>query len=64
MLNVNVKKGQRLEDALRVFTTRCKKEGVIEDCKKRMTFEKKSDRKRRERKKRLKKIKRSQLENS
>ncbi|MCH7505499.1 30S ribosomal protein S21 [PVC group bacterium] len=59
-MRVTVRRGQKIDDALRVFTSKCKKEGVIEEYKKRMSFEKRSDKKRRERSRRLKKIKRSQ----
>lgn len=48
MTRVEVKKGEDLEKALRKFKTKIKREGVIEEIKKREFFEKPSERRRKE----------------
>ena len=60
MISINVRKGQRIEDVLRVFTAKCKKERILEEYKRRMAFEKKSEKRRRESMRRLKKIHKAQ----
>ena len=46
MSRVEVKKGEELEKALRKFKTKIKREGIIEELKKREYYEKPSERRR------------------
>jgi small subunit ribosomal protein S21 len=48
MTRVDVKKGEELEKALRKFKTKIKREGVIEEIKKREFYEKPSQRRRKQ----------------
>ena len=54
MIKVNVKDGQPLDDALKVFKRKCQKAKVIQDYKNKQRFEKPSDKRRRQRKERKK----------
>lgn len=49
MIKVTLREGQNIEQALKKFKTKIKRAGVMEDHKKSLRFEKRSDRLRRER---------------
>lgn len=60
MVKIYVKEGQNIESVLKKFKAKLKKAGVIEDHKKSLRYEKKSDRQRRERLTRKIRAKRAQ----
>ena len=49
MVKMYIKEGQSIESVLRKFKTKLKKAGILEDHKKSLRFEKRSDRLRRQR---------------
>jgi len=49
VIKVTLREGQNIEQALKKFKTKIKRAGVMEDHKKSLRFEKRSDRLRRER---------------
>lgn len=49
MVKIYIKEGQNIESVLKKFKAKLKKAGVLEEHKKSLRFEKKSDRMRRER---------------
>ncbi len=60
MVKIYVKEGQSIESVLKKFKQKLKKAGVIEEHKKSLRFEKRSDRMRRERLTRKIRAKRAQ----
>ena len=60
MVKIYVKEGQPIESALRKFKRKMKEAGVIENYKKSLRYEKRSDRLRRERTMRKQRAKRAQ----
>ncbi|MDD5084412.1 MAG: 30S ribosomal protein S21 [Candidatus Omnitrophica bacterium] len=60
MVKVVVREGQRIEDALRLFKKKCQKHRIIQDYKKSLRFEKRSDKRRREREEGKRKARRDQ----
>ena len=60
MVKIFVKEGQNIESVLKKFKQKLKKAGVIEEYKKSLRYEKRSDRQRRERTTRKIRAKRAQ----
>lgn len=60
MVKIYIKEGQNIESVLKKFKQKLKKAGVIEEYKKSLRYEKRSDRQRRERMTRKIRAKRAQ----
>ncbi len=60
MVKIFIKEGQNIESVLKKFKQKLKKAGVIEEYKKSLRYEKRSDRQRRERMTRKIRAKRAQ----
>ncbi len=60
MVKIVVNQGQRIDDVLRIFKKKCQKNRIIQDYKKSLRFEKRSDKRRREREEGKRKARRQQ----
>lgn len=59
MAKIVLREGQQIEQALRLFRRICKKQGILEDYRGSLRFEKKSDIKRKQKRERDKKNKKA-----
>ncbi len=59
MAKIVLREGQQIDQALRLFRRICKKQGILEDYRSSLRFEKKSDKLRKERREREKKNKKA-----